>query len=114
MTVEECYTALEGDYANVMNRLGSEDLIKRFAGRFLDQTCFQELCDALDAGDTKAAFSAAHTLKGVCLNLDFTKLATSASEITELLRGENLQEAKTLLARVTKDYNQTVDAIKQL
>ena len=36
---------------------------------FLQDTSFQQLTDAMARQDVKDAFLAAHTLKGVCLNL---------------------------------------------
>ena len=47
---------------------------------------FDTLRDAVGTGDAKAAFEAAHALKGVLGNLSLTPLYQPASEITELLR----------------------------
>ena len=34
MTLEECYTSCGGDYQDVLRRLQSENLIRRFLGKF--------------------------------------------------------------------------------
>ena len=47
---------------------------------------FEKLKTALAAGDKKAAFEAAHALKGVLGNLALTPLYKPVSEMTELLR----------------------------
>ena len=74
MTIKECYEKVGSDYDGVLKRLGSEALVKRFAVKFLNDPSFQELTDGLAAQDGEKAFRAAHTLKGVCLNLGFTEL----------------------------------------
>ena len=38
------------------------------------------------------AFRAAHTIKGICLNLGFDKLYQASSDITEQLRGKDTVE----------------------
>ena len=87
MTVREGYEELGSDFDKVQNRLVSEALVKKFALKFLDDPSFQELKISLEAGDTETAFRAAHTLKGICLNLGFDKLLVSSQELTEKLRG---------------------------
>ena len=57
-------------------------LVKMAAG----DAGFDKLADALSAGDRKAAFEAAHALKGILGNLSLTPLYRIASEVTELLR----------------------------
>ena len=74
MTKKECYEKVGSDYDGVLKRLGSEALVKRFAVKFLNDPSFQELTDGLAAQDGEKAFRAAHTLKGLCLNLGFTEL----------------------------------------
>ena len=74
MTLKEAYESVESNYDNVLKRLGSEGMIKRFAVKFIDDPTFGELKNALAAGDGESAFRAAHTMKGICLNLGFDKL----------------------------------------
>lgn len=47
---------------------------------------FEKLKSALDAGDMKAAFEAAHGLKGILGNLSLTPMFDLASAMTEDLR----------------------------
>lgn len=43
MNLEECYEAMDSDYDDVMRRLGSETLVRKFVLKFLDDTSFQGL-----------------------------------------------------------------------
>lgn len=112
MTIQECYAALEGDYEEVLSRLYSEALVKKFAGKFLADQSFQLLESSLKSEHYDEAFRAAHTLKGVAQNLSFTKLYRSSHEITEALRTKDYARAAQLLAPVSRDYEQTVAAIQ--
>ena len=111
MTIQECYAALGGDYQEVLGRLCSEALVRRFVGKFLSDQSFQLLDTALSAGNYEEAFRAAHTLKGVTQNLSFTTLYQSSHEITEALRTKNYDLAVQLLPKVEEDYAQTAAAI---
>ena len=115
MTIQECYQKLGGDFAQVEKRLPSVSLVKRFITKFLDDGSFAELCQAMQAGDRKEAFRAAHTLKGVCANLSFDRLGASAGQLTELLRTENdriPEDAALVYNAVIQDYSLTVEAIR--
>ena len=115
MTIQECYQQLGGDFAKMQARLPSVSLITKFITKFLDDSCFSELCQALQNGLRKEAFRAAHTLKGVCANLSFDRLEASAGKLTELLRpeGDDIPEAAALLLdEVKSDYALTASAIR--
>ena len=115
MTIQECYQSLGGNYAEVQQRLPSDRLIKRFITKFLDDESFAQLTQAMSSGQREPAFRAAHTLKGVCANLSFSKLLRSASALTELLRQESdtiPESAAAAMADVTRDYSQTISAIR--
>ena len=115
MTIVECYQQLGGNLENVKTRLPSDSLIKRFIIKFLDDSSYSELCDALQKGQRDEAFRAAHTLKGVCANLGFDQLENSASALTELLRPKDIgipEEAVSMMKDVKHDYEMTVGAIR--
>ena len=112
MTLQECYAAMGADYDEVMGRLRSERLVQKFVLKFPADGSFALLESSLAQGDIQEAFRAAHTIKGMCQNLSFTKLAQSSSELTEALRdGVKKPEAEGLLAQVQADYHETTDAI---
>ena len=72
------------------------------------------LCKSLEAEDYEEAFRAAHTIKGVCQNLSFTRLYVSSNQLTESLRQGWNPEAEELVKQVKADYEQTVAAIHEL
>lgn len=111
MTLQECYEALGGDYEDVLGRLRSEQLVKKFVLKFLDDGSYNSLYVSFDQKDYSEAFRAAHTIKGMCQNLSFTKLQESSSLLTEALRDGYTPEADSLMEQVTEDYQQAIDAI---
>ena len=53
MNLEECYEAMDSDYDDVMRRLGSETLVRKFVLKFLDDTSFQGLKEGLENQDAE-------------------------------------------------------------
>ena len=79
----------------------------------------KNLEEALNCDDFKAAFISVHTLKGVALNLSFTKLASVCSELTEYLRNyENLNISRDIAIEkfeiIKENYQKVVDEIIKL
>ena len=113
MSLKDCYKALEGDFDEVLGRLRSERMIQKFVLKFLNDGSYENLCRALEEGNNEEAFRAAHTIKGVCQNLSFTKLGNSSSSLTEALRDGGTSQAAELAEQVKSDYQQTVAAIRE-
>lgn len=106
MTVRECYEELGSDFDKVLSRLVSEALVKKFALKFLDDPSF---------GQLETAFRAAHTLKGICLNLGFDNLFAPSQELTEKLRGATtIEGTDELFAAVEKEYDRTCGALRKI
>ena len=114
MQVREFYTKIGGDAASVLDRLGTEELVVRFARKFPADTSYTQLCEAMAQGDAETAFRAAHTLKGLCLNLGFESLYKVDAALTEELRAGKLEEAKTSLPGVREKYEELVVLIAEL
>lgn len=114
MTLRECYEKLGMPYEKVVSCLINENMKKRFVLKFLDDKSFQELEQGLAAADGEKAFRAAHTLKGVCLNLGFDNLYKVSAELTEKLRGFDTTGAEVLFESVKAEYIKLTDAIKQI
>ncbi len=115
MDVRECYGSMGGSYDGVMHRLATEDRVRRFLGLFLRDESFRALEAAVDAQDWPAAFRAAHTLKGVAMNLNLDRLASSTSELTEDLRGGDPGTPPgPLFDKVREDYQITENAIRTM
>ena len=62
----------------------------------------------------KIAFRAAHTLKGICLNLGLSRLYGSASAVTEALRAQDAALARSLMPDLRNDYGEVLEALRQL
>ncbi len=114
MNIEECYAAMHENYREVLDRLRSEAFICKFVKKFPEDPSFTELKEALAAGDAEKAFRAAHTMKGVCVNLGFSNLYELSSEMTEKLRGRELDGYEPYFEKLSAAYEQTVAAIQQL
>ena len=116
MTVQSCYAAMGGDYADVFGRLRTDERIQKFLSLFLKDTSFSDLTVAVKGGHAEDAFRAAHTLKGICGNLSLTKLLNVIVELTEMLRGKTEvgQDVAMLLPTAQSAYEETVQAIHRL
>ena len=103
----------------MIQRINNESLILKFIKKFPSDTSFHNLEESLNCDDFKAAFISVHTLKGVALNLSFTKLASICSELTEYLRNyENLNISRDIVIEkfeiIKENYQKVVDEIIKL
>lgn len=118
MTLKEFYDKVGGNYADVIKRLGNESVAERFALKFLNDTTFENLENNIKEKSAKSAFLAAHTLKGVCINLGFDDLYKVAYELTEMLRDKDdnydFDECKVLFKDARHKYDIVTNAIKNL
>lgn len=114
MTIKECFEQIGSDYDSVLQRLGSENILKKFVIKFIDDPSFNSLKEGIAENDGEKAFRAAHTLKGICLNLGFDNLYKASYEITEQLRGREVAGCEEMFAKVEEQYNILIDLIKKL
>lgn len=114
MTVQECYIQMKANYEGVHSRLGTDTLIEKFLHKFINDSTYNNLCDAFIKKDADAAFLASHTLKGVSMNLGFTSLEKTTNKLTEQLRDKYIGEnSYSLFLEVQEAYKNTVDAINE-
>ena len=109
-----------GELREIYDIAGSdaEKVLARFGGRRqyfgeTDKTVNLRAKAALAAGNTEEAFRAVHTLKGICANLGFERLYEEASEMTELLRRGELENAKSLFPGLAEEYEKVMEALNQ-
>ena len=114
MTVQECYESMGSDYEGVLGRMGSEGMVKRFALKFLDDPSYANLVKAVEEQNAEEAFRAAHTLKGICLNLGLDRLYKVSAELTEKLRGREFDGYEESYRKVQTEYQNTIDAIRTI
>ena len=87
MKLNEFYAAVDGNYEDAMERLQNEMFVGKFLRMLPRDGSMMLLEKAMADGRASDAFRAAHTLKGIALNLSLTKLAAACSQLTEALRG---------------------------
>ena len=83
--------------------MGMEDFYLKLVGTMLEDENFEKLEAAVDAGDAKSAFEAAHALKGALGNLSLTPISEPMVEITERLRGADSMPDLSDLMPVYRD-----------
>ena len=115
MTMRECYEAIGGNYEDVLGRLNSEALIRKFTLKFLEDQSYLQLKQALKDKNYEDAFRSAHTLKGVCQNLSFDRLYEVSHKLTELLRDRTGEQPgiSEAMEKVTEVYEMTIEEIKK-
>ena len=113
--LERFYTSVGSSASDIVGRLGGNvSLVTRFLAKFPSDTSFFELQKSLESGDTETAFRMAHTMKGLCANLGIQTLYDKASEVTELLRGGDLESAKASFPMLEKEYQQVLASLKEI
>lgn len=116
MTLQQFYAEVGGSAEEVLSRLMSEGLVKKFLFRFLDDPDYGILVKAYGEEDWPTAFRAAHTIKGLCLTLGLGNLARSSSQLTEMLRDGfkgDRKELEELYTRVLSDYDKAIAALNE-
>ena len=104
MTIQDAYAITGSNYSDVLGRLVRDTLVEKFALRFVQDDSFALLKESLANDDCATAFRAAHTLKGVCANLGFTRLRETAGQLTELLRAGTLEGTEPLFLKLSEEY----------
>lgn len=114
MTVKEFYDETGGGYGEMFGKFGSDVMITKFLTIFKRDKSFDSLVEKLDVGDVEGSFQAAHTLKGVVLNLNLQGLKDPVCNIVEALRAGNLDDARALFPEVKEAYGIAVEALNRL
>lgn len=114
MTLEEFYKEIGGSLSEVLKRLPSEVMIKKYVLKLGDDPSYSELKNAENTGDVKGAFLAAHTIKGLCANLGIASLEKAACVLTEKLRTAEQMPPKEYFEDVDREYRYVTDSISKL
>lgn len=105
---------MHGDYEDIFSRLRNNALIIKLVKKFESDQSYAELKQGLADKDVEKAFRAAHTLKGICLNLGFAQLTEDVVNITEILRSGKLEGTDELFSKIQETYENTVATIKKM
>ena len=100
MTVQECYESMGSDFEGVLGRMGSEAMVN--------------MVKAVEEQNAEEAFRAAHTLKGICLNLGLDRLYKVSACLTEKLRGREFNGYEEAYEEVQQEYQKTIEAIRTM
>ncbi len=114
MNIQECYETMGANYDDILSRLRNPSLITKLVKKFEADENYKVLETSLQEKNVDAAFRAAHTLKGVCLNLGFTQLTKDTVAITEILRSGSLEGTQELFEKIKPIYEKTVKTIREL
>ena len=114
MTIKEFYENTHSDYDDAMERLGSEKLISKYLLKFMDLTDYNDMINSIQIKDWEGGFKASHNLKGIALNMSFTALAKSGSELCETMRhGAPQNDITDLVKQVEDDYKLVMTELKK-
>ncbi len=94
--------------ALIKRLMGNEALIGIFIKKFTEDKTFEELKDAFGKKDMKQAEIKSHTLKGMCGNLSLTNLYDLFTKQTNLLRGDEFNEAEAMMTDICGIYSDTI------
>ena len=108
------YEAIDSDFDVVLGRLKKEAMISRLVKKYAEDKNVEMLCQSMENGNYEDAFTAAHTIKGLAMNLGFGPLSDSSSEMTERLRAGKYENLEELLERVKTDHQNVIDQIEKL
>lgn len=92
--------------------MGSEALLSRLLGKFLDDGSFARLERAIEENDAEAAVDAAHTLKGVAGNLSIAEVYRLAGRQCDLFRAGSWEEACALMPQLAQARKAAQEAIR--
>lgn len=114
MNINEFYDSIGSSAEQVLNRLLNEKLVLKYLNKFPEDGSFASLEENLNGNDYAEAFRAAHTLKGICLNLELTPLTALAVKMCDILRNQNAVQQEDIFAvfeELSTVYKQIVDKI---
>ena len=86
--------------------VNNEAFYLKMVRKAAEDTNYDRLEKALESRDLKAAFEAAHALKGVYGNLALDPLYRPMSEMTEHLRGEENIDYSEYMERISEKRNE--------
>lgn len=118
MQLKECYDSFGGSYELVNGRIHNDDLLGKLVCKFPADPSYEVLLRSMNNSDYASAFRAAHTLKGICLNLSFVRLGDKVTELTNALRKDtdeliDKEQCDVLLQQVITEYQAVVTSISE-
>ena len=94
--------------------MNNEAMLVKFLRKFVNNTNYSALKEAIAAGDKENALLHSHTLKGNCGNLSLTALYQLFTKQVELFRAEDWDGACAMMDEIEAKYTETIDGINEL
>lgn len=114
MTLEEFYTSMDVDYQNILDRLMKEERILRYLRMLVEDTTMISLEEAVMHKQYDQAFALAHTMKGVCENLEIKAILTILRPLVEDLRTKDPKTLPGSYEELKEVYHTTIEQIKRI
>lgn len=115
MTLQEIANQLSMDYEGAVARFGgNEGLYSRFLNKFLQDSTYETLMQAVSSEDYDQIERQAHTLKGVAANLGLQQLSGSSDRLVQAVRQKDWKDIEPLFAVLQEEYQKTARALSQL
>lgn len=93
--------------------MNNSALYEKMLGKLVNNVRDIKVLPSIEAGDYGAAADAAHTLKGVMGNLSITPLYKGYTQIVNLLRDNNPEEAKKILVDMLPAQEEIIACIEK-
>ncbi|MCQ5128316.1 Hpt domain-containing protein [Butyricicoccus faecihominis] len=112
----ELFTVLQQagvDVETTLHRfVGNAALLNRFVKKFAQDPTYQQLRDAVAAGDVERIETSAHTLKGTAANLGFQKLSDNSAALVSAIREQkDAEQVRRLFQAVQEEYQKLLSLI---
>ncbi len=115
MNVKEFYEKIEANGDAVLGRfMGKEALVIRFLKKFPEDDNFSAAKEAMKKADYGTVLTAVHSLKGISGNLGLDRIYQESDEIVKDIREGREGEITPVFEKLEKDYEKTVELIRQL
>lgn len=110
---KEIFEKYGADYETTMTRfMGNETMYLKFLDMFFQDQNMQKLDESVKQGELRAAFEAAHTLKGVAANMGLTPFYDAVCVMVEPLRANEQRDDYTVLFQKLQEEFQRVEALR--
>lgn len=103
------------DLEGAMERfLNNEAMYEKFLKRFPTDQNYKKLVEAIAERNCDKAFTASHTLKGVCGNLSIQGLYLLIRDQVEYFRANKFDEGAAMMPAIEEEYDKVVVMIETL
>lgn len=114
MMVMEELRILGIDVANAVNRfMGNEDLYRRMLKKLPEAIKENYVDSDFDIADCDSIAKKCHTIKGVTGNLSVTPLYVAYTDIVQLMRNGQIEDARGLLIDILPKQKEIIEFIEE-